>query len=204
MSLRRRNGNPAPLIDVQPRDGFVWRTIWGQKRLLSNAECRMVTSHMKSLLPAYTKPHVETAIVKMFSAATSQFTGPISCSNTEFWGQVKTMVVWLRGMGNEDITKFSWKVLSARCVALEIHDTNLESALNPSDVPAEIKGVAAEAVDAFISKLRNTQTSEVYNELFPRWTRDEFNQGDEASTNAAFLQVGISLILISMSPAFCL
>ena len=76
--------------------------------------------------------------------------------------------------------------------------------MNPSDVPAEIKGVAAEAVDAFISKLRNTQTSEVYNELFPRWARDEFNQGDEASTNAAFLQVGISLILISMSPAFCL
>ena len=82
---------------------------------------------MKSLCPRYNEEQVELAITKMFHAATNTINGPITCSKTEFWGLVKLQVVWLRAMNEEDIMKFSWKVLSARAIASEIYDTELEN-----------------------------------------------------------------------------
>ena len=193
------------LIHLLPKVGFRWRTLYGQKALLPNEDRRQITRHMKTLLPQYTKEHVENAITKMFRVATAKINGPITCSNSEFWGQVKPGVVWLRGMNERDILRFSWKVLSARSVAMEIHDSYLDSNnLTIEEAPME-ETKATKAVDAFTAKLRSTQTPAVKNELHPSWITDEFNAGDEESTNAAFQQVGSPFLQIRtiIVPSYC-
>ncbi|RYP30640.1 hypothetical protein DL767_006140 [Monosporascus sp. MG133] len=179
---------PKTLVHNLPDDGFEWRSLYRQRPLLSNQVARQITKAMKRLLPIFTKHEVSRAIMKMFEAASNNISGPITSSPEQFWGVVKGQVTWLRDLDEHTILLFSWAVCSARNVAHEHYTLELDlQGKTVEDYPMPTTETTR-AVTDFGLKLRATQSFEVMEKFLPSWIYDSHNQGDEASTQAAFEQ----------------
>ncbi|RYP91069.1 hypothetical protein DL770_002814 [Monosporascus sp. CRB-9-2] len=184
----RRGKLPKTLIHNLPDDGFEWRSLYGQRPLLSNQVARQINKALKRLLPIFTEHEISRAIIKMFRAATDNISGPITSSPEQFWGVVKQQVAWLRDLDDHTILLFSWAVCSARNVAHEHYTLELDlQGKTVEDYPMPTTETTR-AVTDFGLKLRATQSFEVIEKLLPSWIYDSHNQGDKASTQAAFEQ----------------
>ncbi len=185
---RRRKRHVPTLLSVLPRRGFKWRSLYGFRFIIPNQVTREITRAFMKLLPAFDMTNIEVAIKEMFKAAIDSIDGPITSSREEFWGTVKTKVVWLRELEPQIILLFSWAVLSAHHIAFEHYDHELLLAgKSAEDYPMQWTG-AAELVADYTSNVIDTQPPEVRKQLMPSWIFDEHNQGDEESTKAAFLK----------------
>lgn len=182
----RRTKRPT-LIHMLPEEGFDWRSIHGNKPLVSGNTHRKIAFALKTLMPVYTTEQIARAIGLMFNAATQHINGPLTMTPQEFWGEIKPQVTWLRELDTETILLFSWSALGARHVASEVHEAQVEMEGNdPADYPMP-NSAASQAVDDFVSKIVDTQNFAVRYAFIPGWIHDRHNQGDRESTEAAFL-----------------
>ncbi|RYP74784.1 hypothetical protein DL769_003931 [Monosporascus sp. CRB-8-3] len=183
---RNRAAQLPTLKSVLPSEGFEWQTLYGNKPILSNDLSRQITKAFNRLLPTFNEREISRAIIKMFQTATDNIDGPITTTAEEFWGVVKGQVTWLRDLDEHTILLFSWAVSSARNVAHEHYTLELDlQDKTVEDYPMPTTETTR-AVTAFGLKLRATQSFEVMEKFLPSWIYDSHNQGDEASTKAAF------------------